>query len=127
MPEERINDAALRIVRTILAFDKDHKEYDMSVVGCPEHIAVAKEAAEKSITLIKNEGVLPLKREETKKLALIGKLANTAIIGDHGSSWVRPPYVVTPEEGLKKANADCEVIFDDGSDLEMSKKTRCPE
>ena len=66
--------------------------------------------------------MLPLKREETKKLALIGKLANTAIIGDHGSSWVRPPYVVTPEDGLKKANAECEVIFDDGSDLERAKK-----
>ena len=77
VPEERINDAALRIIRTILAFDKDHKEYDMSVVGCAEHIAVAKEVAEKAITLIKNDGVLPLKREETKKLALIGKLANT--------------------------------------------------
>lgn len=122
VPEERINEAALRIVRTLIAFDKDHKEYDMSVVGCPEHIAVAKKVAEEAITLIKNEGVLPLKRSETKKLALIGKLANTAIIGDHGSSWVRPPYVVTPEEGLKKANPDCEVIFNDGSDLESAKK-----
>lgn len=122
VPEAKIDEAALRIVRTILAFDKDHKEYDMSVVGCPEHIAVAKEAAEKGITLIKNEKVLPLKREEIKKLALIGKLANTAIIGDHGSSWVRPPYVVTPEEGLKNANAGCEVIYDDGSNLERAKK-----
>ncbi len=122
VPEERINEAALRIVRTLIAFDKDHKEYDMSVVGCPEHIAVAKKVAEEAITLIKNEDVLPLKRSETKKLALIGKLANTAIIGDHGSSWVRPPYVVTPEEGLKKANPDCEVIFNDGSDLESAKK-----
>lgn len=121
VPEEKINEAALRIVRTLIAFDKDHKEYDMSVVGCPEHIAVAKEVAEKAITLIKNNGVLPLKRSETRKLALIGKLANTAIIGDHGSSWVRPPYVVTPEEGLKKANQNCEVIFNDGSDLESAK------
>ena len=121
VPEEKINEAALRIVRTILAFDKDHKEYDTSVVGCDEHIAVAKEVAEKGITLIKNEGVLPLKKAETKKIALIGKLGNVANIGDHGSSWVRPPYVVTPEEGLKKANADCEVIFNDGSDLESAK------
>lgn len=122
VPVERIDEAALRIVRTILAFDKGHREYDMSVVGCAEHVAVAKEAAEKGITLLKNNGVLPLKREETKKLALIGKLANTAVIGDHGSSWVRPPYVVTPEEGLKKANDACEVLFDDGSDLERAKK-----
>lgn len=122
VPEEQINDAALRIVRTILAFDKDHKEYDTSVVGCDEHIAVAKEVAEKSITLIKNQDVLPLSKEETKKIALIGKLADQANIGDHGSSWVRPPYVVTPEEGLKKVNENCEVIVNDGSDIESAKK-----
>ena len=121
VPEEKINEAALRIVRTILAFDKDHKEYDMSVVGCAEHIAVAKEVAEKGITLIKNNGVLPLKKDEIKKLAVIGKLGNVANIGDHGSSWVRPPYVVTPEEGLKKANPGCEVVFNDASDLESAK------
>ena len=44
VPESRIDDAALRIVRTILAFDRGHKEYDMSVVGCREHIALAKKA-----------------------------------------------------------------------------------
>ena len=122
VPEEKINEAALRIVRTILAFDKGHKEYDKSVVGCREHIALAKEAAEKGITLIKNEGVLPLDKTKIKKLALIGKLANKANIGDHGSSWVRPPYVVTPEQGLKKVNAGCEVIFNDGSDIASAKK-----
>lgn len=122
VPEENVNEAALRIVRTLLAFDKEHKEYDMSVVGCPEHIAAAREAAEKGITLIKNENVLPLKRSRTKKLALIGKLADTAVIGDHGSSWVRPPYVVTPKEGLSAANEKCEVILDDGSDISRAKK-----
>lgn len=122
VPEDRINDAALRIVRTIMAFDKDHKEYDESVIGCAEHIAVAKRAAEESITLLKNEDVLPLKREEIKKVALIGKLADKANIGDQGSSWVRPPYTVTALEGMKKLNPDSEVIFDDGSDLERTKK-----
>ncbi len=122
VPMEYIDEAALRIVRTILAFDKGHKEYDMSVVGCADHIAVAKEAAEKSITLLKNEGVLPLRRSETKKLAVIGKLADKPAIGDQGSSWVRPPYVVTPLEGLQKANDQCEVIFDDGSDIGRAKK-----
>lgn len=122
VPEKHIDEAALRIVRTMLSFDKDHKEYDMSVVGCPEHIAVAKEVAEKGITLIKNEGVLPLKRKEIRKLALIGKLANTEIIGDHGSSQVRPAYVVTPEQGLKRVNGNCEVIINDGSDIEAAKQ-----
>ncbi|MDO4283947.1 MAG: glycoside hydrolase family 3 C-terminal domain-containing protein [Eubacteriales bacterium] len=121
VPQEKIDEAALRIVRTILAFDRGHKEYDMSVVGCKEHIALAKEAARKGITLIKNEGVLPFDRGNVRKLALIGKLANKANIGDHGSSWVRPAYVVTPEEGLRRANEDCEVIWNDGSDLESAR------
>lgn len=121
VPEKKIDEAALRIVRTILAFDKDHKEYDMSVVGCKEHIAVAKEVAEKGITLVKNNGVLPLDKTATKKIALIGKLGDTANIGDHGSSWVRPPYVVTPKQGLEAANPHSEVIYCDGSDVEAAK------
>lgn len=122
VPEERINDAALRIIRTLIAFDRGHKEYDESVIGCPEHIAVAKKAAEESITLIKNKDVLPLKRDAVKKVALIGKLADKPNIGDQGSSWVRPPYTVTALEGMQKANPGCETVYDDGSDLERAKK-----
>lgn len=122
VPEAYIDEAALRIVRTIMSFDKNHKEYDASVQSCPEHIAVAKETAEKGITLIKNENVLPLRRKEVKKLAVIGKLADTAIIGDHGSSRVYPPYVVTPLEGLKKADESCQVTYNDGSDIPAAKE-----
>ncbi len=122
VPEARINDAALRIVRTILAFDRDHKEYDMSVVGCREHTELARKVAEKGITLIKNQEVLPFSKSKTKTLALIGKLGNSANIGDHGSSMVRPAYVVTPLEGLTGANPGSKVIYNDGSDLESAKE-----
>ena len=122
VPEEKINQAALRIVRTILAFDKDHKEYDMSVVGCPEHIALAKRIAEESITLVKNGGNLPLCKKCNKKIALIGKLGDKENIGDHGSSQVRAAYNVTPLQGLQKVVPDAEIIFNDGSDIESAKK-----
>lgn len=121
VPEARIDDAALRIVRTIMAFDRGHKEYDMSVVGCKDHIALAKRVAEKAITLVKNDGVLPFDRAKTKTLAVIGKLGDKANIGDHGSSQVRAAYIVTPTQGLRAANPGCEVLFDDGSDLERAK------
>ncbi len=114
--EERINDAALRIIRTILAFDEGHKEYGEEVIGCAEHIALALKAARESITLVKNESVLPLDRTAVKKLAVIGKLADKPNLGDQGSSWVRPPYTVTALEGIRRAASDCEVVFDDGSD-----------
>ncbi len=121
VPESRIDDAATRIVRTILAFDEGHKEYDMSVVGSKEHIALAKRAAEEAITLVKNKDVLPLDKS-VKKLAVVGKLADAAVIGDHGSSWVRPPYVITPLQGIKKAVPEAEILYSDGSDLEEVKK-----
>ena len=122
VPEDRINDAALRIVRTMIAFDREHKEYDESVIGCAEHIAVAKRAAEEAITLLKNQDTLPLDQAAVKKLAVIGKLADKPNIGDQGSSWVRPPYTVSILEGLQKANPNCETVLDDGSDLERAKK-----
>lgn len=122
VPEERVEDGALRIARTVMAFDKNHKEYDMSFAGCNEHIATAREVAEKGITLIKNEDVLPLQREKIKKLAVIGKLAAMETIGDHGSSQVRPAYVVTPLEGIRRLHKDCEVVFHDGADIESAKE-----
>lgn len=122
VPESRVDDAALRIIRTILAFDRGHKEYDMSVVGCADHIALAKRAAEEAITLIKNDGVLPLDRKAVKKLAVLGKLADYENIGDHGSSCVYPKYVVTPLQGIKAVAPDVEILYEDGSDLEAAKK-----
>lgn len=121
VPEEQVNDAALRIVRTIMAFDQNHKEYSEEVIGCKEHIEIAKKAAEESVTMLKNQGVLPLKKDKVKALALIGKLADQPNLGDQGSSWVRPPYTVSILEGLKKANPDCEILLDDGSDPERAK------
>ncbi|MBB6285340.1 beta-glucosidase [Geobacillus subterraneus] len=122
--EETINKAALRIVRTLLAFTEvDNKEYSRDLIGCKEHIALALEAAEKSMTLLKNDqNVLPFSKEKTKRIAVIGKLGNQENIGDHGSSRVFPKYVVTPLEGIKKIAANSEVMFCDGQDLLKAKE-----
>lgn len=127
VPERRIDEAALRIVRTILAFEDAYKEsgknYGKEVLGCREHIELALRSAREGITLIKNDGdVLPLDRKKIKKLAVIGKLAAKENTGDHGSSRVYPEYVVTPLQGLKKAAPDVEIIYCDGSDVEAAKK-----
>lgn len=74
------------------------KPVDKSVIVCEKHTALAREAAEKGITLLKNNGILPLKKN--LKLAVIGRYANKVNIGDKGSSRVYSPYSVTPYEGL---------------------------
>jgi beta-glucosidase len=47
-----------------------------------------------------NHSVLPFDKTKIKKVLVAGKLAKTENIGDHGSSQVRPKYIVTPLEGL---------------------------
>lgn len=119
VPEENINQSALRIVRTLLAFTQaDERVYDKSVPGSGEHVALALEAAEKGITLIKNDKeTLPLSREKDLRIAVIGKLAEQGNIGDYGSSRVFPQYIITPVEGIKKLAPNSEVIFCDGVDI----------
>ena len=83
-------------------------DYQRSQVASPEHRALARESAQKSIVLLKNEPVdatslLPLDLNQVKRIAILGELATVANIGDHGSSRVRPPEVITPLEGLQAA------------------------
>jgi beta-glucosidase len=47
--------------------------------------------------------VLPLDPDRVESIAVIGHLAGLAVTGDHGSSDVRPPHVVTVLDGLRAA------------------------
>lgn len=127
VPESKIDDSALRIVRTLLAFEEAYKEkgeYDEAVIGCKEHIALALQAAREGITLIQNKNnILPLNKKTVKKLAVIGKLGNAEVIGDHGSSRVLPAYVITYLQGLEKIAPGVEIVYDDGTDLEKAQET----
>ncbi len=120
IPEALIDDAVLRILRQKLRFNRgdDPASYKLESVTSPKHILLAREAARKGIVLLKNTGpILPLNRAEVKKIAVIGKLATLPNIGDRGSSQVRPPYVVTPLEGIQRvAGGSVEVEYNRGTD-----------
>jgi beta-glucosidase len=119
VPVARIDDAVLRLLRQQIRFGsgRDPQDYRAEVVGCEAHRALAREAATKSIVLLKNEGnMLPLKN--IKRLAVIGNLANTPNTGDAGSSNTQPAYVITPLQGLQEAlGTSAAIDFDDGCDL----------
>ncbi|MCB2412751.1 glycoside hydrolase family 3 C-terminal domain-containing protein [Demequina sp. TTPB684] len=96
-------------------------EPDPSVVVSDAHRALAREAATRSITLVRNEAVegaplLPLAPDAT--VAVVGRLADLPNTGDHGSSDVRAPGVVTAAEGLMAAMPGTRV--DASGDLESS-------
>lgn len=80
--EEDISEACVHAMRTRvrLGMFDDKTPYDdipYEVVACDEHKAVALECAEKSIVLLKNNGILPLSDKRIKTLAVIGPNADS--------------------------------------------------
>ena len=76
-------------------------------IGKPEHAALALEVAEKSLVLLKNDGVLPL-RPRTR-VALVGPLADATRVlrGNYSSPQSAPPVSVL--DGLRQAMPDAKV------------------
>jgi beta-glucosidase len=126
VPQETIDRSAAAILRTTVQFASapNPQRYDKSLVGCPAHVALAREAAEASMVLLKNQGsILPLVPGEIKRLAVVGRLASVENTGDHGSSRVHPPYTVTPLQGLRTyLEGQCSVEHADGRDVEQAQR-----
>ena len=68
-----------------------------------ENRDLALEVARKSMVLLKNEGVLPLKKERIKSIAVIGPNAAEAQLGIY-SGW--PNVLVSPLEGIQAKAAE---------------------
>ena len=123
--EDRINDSVRRILRQKLRFlgEENLELYNRSNMACSKHTRLALEAALKSMVLLKNKDkILPLNAKKINKIAVLGDLANAHNIGDHGSSRVYPPYVVTPLQGIQEIMGYSKVLFDKGKKLETALK-----
>ena len=123
--EADIDRALLRRLRTQIVFSRAKDplpSYGKELIACKAHYDLAREAAEQSMVLIKNEGVLPFS-SAVRKVLLIGKLAQAENTGDHGSSRVYSEGIVTALDGVKAYLGDrAEVVFDEGTDLEKTKR-----
>lgn len=119
---EHVDRAARRIIRTQLAhYASDRDEAPgLDVVFSEPHRALARETAARAMVLLQNDEVdgapvLPLDPKQVSSVALIGRLADLPNTGDHGSSAVRSPHVVTALEGIRTALPDAalHVVGDD--------------
>jgi beta-glucosidase len=122
--EETINNSVRRILRAKFwagLFDRQ-STVDLAVVGSKEHIELAREAARKSIVLLKNENdLLPLDRKRIKTIAVLGPQANMTVAGvGLGSSQVTPSYTITPLEGIKDKVGDKIKITDKPEEAEVA-------
>lgn len=87
--EARINDAVTRILRAKFAlglFDETGvAPPDLTIIGAPEHRALAREAVSKSLVLLKNTGqVLPLSKT-TQTIRVAGSAADNT--GRQSGAW----------------------------------------
>ena len=93
-------------------------EYDKipyTVVECPEHYALAQRAALKSCVLLKNDGLLPLKKEGT--IGVIGPNANSrgALIGNYyGTS---SSYITVLDAIRRQMEGKGRVLYSEGCHL----------
>ena len=86
-----------------------------SVNQSPEHDALARRAAQQSIVLLKNDGVLPLSKA-VKRIAVIGPTADDtmALLGNY---YGTPAAPVTILQGIRQAAPQAEVLYARGADL----------
>ncbi|MBN2007983.1 glycoside hydrolase family 3 C-terminal domain-containing protein [candidate division KSB1 bacterium] len=75
-----------------------YKSIPNEKLDSPEHRALALEAAQKSIVLLKNNGMLPLDPKKVKSIAVIGPNAAECELGIY-SGW--PNIRVSPLDGIK--------------------------
>lgn len=119
--EEDITRSAERLFTTrflLGLFDKT--EYDglgLEKVECREHLKLAERAAAESVVLLKNDGILPLKKENLKAVGVVGPNANSrvALIGNYHGTASR---YITVLEGIQDAmGEDVRVFYSEGSHL----------
>jgi beta-glucosidase len=119
LKESELDTAVARLLRAkfkLGVFDDDeanpYAKIPMSVVNSEAHQAQALKMARESIVLLKNNGVLPLKKG-LKNIAIIGPNANDApvLLGNyHGE----PKHIVTPLEGMQKAFPNATINYAKG-------------
>tara|TARA_B100001057_G_scaffold494777_1_gene592085 strand:- start:1248 stop:3494 length:2247 start_codon:yes stop_codon:yes gene_type:complete len=119
-----IDELVLSTLKTRLkyAFSYDSIDYNHELILNKSHVNLAREVAEESMVLIKNENILPFELGENLKIGVIGRLADTENTGDLGSSNSNPRYVVTPFQGIKNyhINSNNKVYYDEANDINKS-------
>ncbi len=113
--EEDIKTSAVRLFTTRMKlgmFDADceYNTIPYEVVHSKEHLELARIAAEKSMVLLKNDGVLPLDKKAIKTIAVIGPNAYsiTALFGNYNGDsdqWI------TNLEGIRKEAGEAIRVF----------------
>lgn len=120
--ESDIDKACIRLMKTRIKlgmFDSKTEYDDISydVVDCREHNKIALECAEKSMVLLKNNGILPLDKSKLRSIAVIGPTADSRVVLNGNYNGTSGEYV-TLLDGIKREFSDSvHVYYSEGCHL----------
>lgn len=123
--EEAITNAAVRLFTTRymlgLFEDTEFDKISYDRVECAEHLSLAEKAAAESFVLLKNDGILPLRKDKLKAIGVIGPNADSrsSLIGNyHGTAT----EYVTVLDGIRQyVGDDVRVYYSIGAELFQDK------
>ncbi|MBR3406516.1 MAG: glycoside hydrolase family 3 C-terminal domain-containing protein [Bacteroidales bacterium] len=115
LTEDLVDEKVRQILRVRFAIQPVPADVANTVMTSqPESQQIAKEVAEKSIVLLKNQGILPIAKD-VKKIAVIGQNAVLKTQSGGMGAGVKALYEVTPLEGIcKRAGEGVEVTYAPG-------------
>jgi beta-glucosidase len=139
LDEAAVNDSVRRVLTKKAEYGlfDDERYPDVSKVraGTPENRQAALEAARQTLTLVKNDGYLPLSANSIKSVAVLGANANHTIaqcgdwtLGDgQGYSGVQPANAtITIIQGVRARFPNANVVFVPGAAVEPNEPTDIP-
>lgn len=98
----------------------DGSAYDdipYEVVECKEHVELALDVARKSAVLLKNDGILPLHKDEIKTIGVVGPNANSRV-PLFGNYYGTSSRYITVLEGIQdEVGDDVRVLYSEGCHL----------
>lgn len=106
--ERTIDEKVRRLLRLMHNFGwLDGKQLDETIPhNDPSSAAIALRAAQEGTVLLKNDGLLPIDKQQTKKIALLGLHASAAIVGGGGSSYTPTFEEISILDGLRERVGD---------------------
>ena len=124
--KEKVKEAAIRLFTTRFLLGMfDETEFDKipyTAVESKEHLELSRKAAEESIVLLKNNGILPLKKEELKIIGVIGPNADNRSSLDGNYHGTASRYITALEGIQDYVGDDVRVMYAKGSHLFLDKE-----
>ena len=120
--EAELRQAAVRLFTTrfklgLFADDCEFDQIPYEENCSKEHQELALQASEKSIVLLKNDGILPLDITKIKRIGVIGPTANSQTVLEGNYNGTANEYITNLEGIRKVVGEECRIFYGEGSHL----------